>query len=166
MGRDRTLAPSIGEVDAETGIPRRSVFMVSGIVVVILVLVPDVATAGAASSLIFLVTFALARCINILVHRRMDPSAMPFRMPGFPLVPIAGGMSCMGLAFFQGVSVPVAVVITVMWLTTGVGLYAFRFAGRGPGPLVFRGETPGRLEAETTSRPPRRDERSFAGGGQ
>jgi basic amino acid/polyamine antiporter, APA family len=130
MGRDRTLPPSFGRVDAETGIPRRAVWVVAVIVIVVAMLVPDVATAGAASSLIFLVTFALAHYINILVRRRMDASAMPFRVPGFPLVPIVGGMACMGLAFFQGVSVPVAGVITVMWLTAGVGLYAFRFGGR------------------------------------
>lgn len=130
MGRDRTLGPTMGHSDPKTGIPSYSVGVTGAIVVAILVFVPDVATAGAASSLIFLVTFALAHYINILMHQRLEPSSLPFVVRGFPFVPIAGGMACMGLAFFQGVSVPVAGVVTVMWLTAGVGLFTLRFAGR------------------------------------
>ncbi len=153
MGRDRTLAPSMGEVDAATGRPRRSVLVVAGIVIVTLVLVPDVATAGAAASLVFLITFALAHYISILIRNRLDASALPFRVPFYPLVPIAGGTACMGLAFFQGASVPLAGAVAVMWLTAGAGLYAFRFAGRaqsldafaeGADPLLmkYRGRSP------------------------
>jgi hypothetical protein len=130
MGRDRTLAPAMGRIDPRTETPRRSVWVVAGIVALVILLLPDVATAGAASSLIFLITFAIAHLISILVRKRISPTAMPFRVPGFPLVPMAGGVACIGLAFFQGVSVPLAGVITVMWLFAGAGLYASRFAGR------------------------------------
>jgi len=130
MGRDRTLAPAMGQVDPHSETPRRSVWATSGIVVLIVLVVPDVATAGAASSLIFLVTFAIAHLISILVRKRISPAALPFRVPAFPFVPMVGGIACVGLAFFQGVSVPLAGVITVMWLFAGAGLYAFRFAGR------------------------------------
>lgn len=130
MGRDRTLAPAMGSLDPKSGIPRRSVAVVAALAVLIIAVLPDVATAGAASSLIFLLTFALAHFIGILVRKRLSAKAMPFRVPGFPIVPMVGGVACMGLAFFQGVSVPLAGVITVMWLTAGAGLYALRFAGR------------------------------------
>ena len=42
---------------AATGVPRLSVLVVSSIVILTLVFVPDVATAGAAASLIFLIYF-------------------------------------------------------------------------------------------------------------
>ncbi len=130
MARDRTITPRLGHLDPGSGIPPRAVLAVGGIVSLILLVVPDVATAGAASSLIFLVSFALAHYLNILLRRRLAPSSLPFRVPGFPLVPLIGGTACMGLAFYQSVSVPAAGVITVMWLTLGAGLYAFRYAGR------------------------------------
>ncbi|MGI8432513.1 MAG: APC family permease [Chthoniobacterales bacterium] len=130
MARDRTLSPRLGRLDPQRRLPRIAVLAVALIVVSILLLVPDVATAGAASSLIFLVTFSFAHYINIVMRRRMDPAQMPFRVALFPLVPLLGGASCLGLAFFQSVSVPAAGVITVIWLSLGAGLYAFRFAGR------------------------------------
>ncbi len=152
MAKDRTLSPRLRRLDAQR-LPRVAVLSVAGLVILILLLVPDVATAGAASSLIFLVTFAFAHYISILLRRRMEPERMPFRIWFFPLVPLLGGASCLGLAFFQGVSVPAAGVITVMWLAVGAGLYAFRFAGRaqifdasaeGIDPLLikYRGRNP------------------------
>jgi len=153
MGRDRTLDPGIGHVDPLTGTPRRAVWAVSGIVVLIVVVLPDVATAGAAASLIFLLTFALANFINILVRTRVDPEEMPFRVPGFPAVPIVGGTACVGLAFFQSVSVPLAGAVAVMWLGIGCGLYVLRFSGRArtfdasaeafePALVRYRGRSP------------------------
>jgi hypothetical protein len=153
MGRDRTLDPAMGRVDPRSETPRRSIWVTSGIVATIVLLVPDVPTAGAASSLIFLVTFAIAHLISILLRSRVGPAVLPFRVPAFPLVPMAGGIACVGLAFFQGVSVPLAGVITVMWLFAGAGLYAFRFAGRArtfdasseavdPRLVKYRGRSP------------------------
>jgi basic amino acid/polyamine antiporter, APA family len=153
MARDRTLSPMLGRLDPQRRLPTVAVLAVAAIVILILILVPDVATAGAASSLIFLITFSFAHYINIVLRRRMDPAHMPFRVGFFPLVPIVGGASCLGLAFFQGVSVPAAGVITVIWLSLGAGLYAFRFAGRaqifdasaeGVDPLLikYRGRNP------------------------
>jgi basic amino acid/polyamine antiporter, APA family len=153
MAHDRTLSPMLGRLDPQRSLPKVAVLAVAAIVILILILVPDVATAGAASSLIFLVTFSFAHYINIVLRRRMDPAQMPFRVGLFPLVPLLGGASCLGLAFFQGVSVPAAGVITVIWLSLGAGLYAFRFAGRaqifdasaeGIDPLLikYRGRNP------------------------
>lgn len=153
MARDRTLSPRLARLDPRRRLPRVAVLVVAAIVILILILVPDVATAGAASSLIFLVTFSFAHYINIVLRRRMDPAQMPFRVAFFPWVPLLGGAACLGLAFFQSVSVPAAGVITVIWLSLGGGLYAFRFAGRaqifdasaeGIDPLLikYRGRNP------------------------
>ena len=130
MARDRTLSPVLGNLDAQHGIPRLAVLAVTGLVVGILVLVPDVATAGAAASLIFLVTFFVAHGINLLFHRRISVDRMPFRVRFFPLVPILGGLACLALAVYQGVSVPVAGLIALTWLLLGGVLYVVRFAGR------------------------------------
>jgi len=130
MGRDRTLAPVLRQLDPHDGIPRLAVAVVTGIVLLILLLVPDVATAGAASSLIFLITFFLAHVINLLLHRRADNSTLPFRAPLYPLVPVLGGLSCLALAVYQGLAVPTAGLIALGWLALGGGLYSVRFSRR------------------------------------
>jgi APA family basic amino acid/polyamine antiporter len=99
-------------------------------VLAVLFVMPDVATAGAAASLIFLVSFFLAHGIDMLLRRRLGPAQLPFRTPGFPAVPAAGGLACLSLAVFQGVSVPLAGLVALAWLALGAGLYAWRFSFR------------------------------------
>ena len=96
MARDRTLSVMLGDLDPQRKIPRLAVVTVSSVVLFVLLLVPDVATAGAASSLIFLITFALAHSINVLFRQRIRPDRLPFRVPLFPLVPIIGGTAMRG----------------------------------------------------------------------
>ena len=96
----------------------------------ILLVLPDVGAAGAASSLIFLITFALAHGVAILVRQRSVHRPPPFRVPFFPLVPVVGGLACIGLAVFQGISVPSAGSITVIWLCLGGLLFLSLFARR------------------------------------
>ena len=75
MARDRTLSPRLGRLDPKRRLPRTAVLAVAAIVVLILMLVPDVATAGAASSLIFLITFpslitSISSCADAWIRRK------------------------------------------------------------------------------------------------
>ena len=114
---------------------------------------PDVAAAGAAASLIFLVTFALAHWVAILVRQRSTRRPPPFRAPWFPAIPILGGVACLGLAVFQGIAVPAAGTIAVIWIAIGAILFLGLFAGRArirdissaarnPELITLRGRTP------------------------
>ena len=78
------------------------------LVVLILLVLPDVSAAGAAASLIFLITFALVHGVAILVGIRSVRRPPPFRIPLFPVVPVIGGLACVALAVFQGIAVPLA----------------------------------------------------------
>jgi nucleotide-binding universal stress UspA family protein len=102
----------------------------AAVVVVVLLLLPDVAAAGAASSLIFLVTFALAHWIAVLVRQRSVTQPPPFCTPLFPAVPVVGGIACLALAVYQGVAVPSAGRIAMIWLLAGGLLFLFSFARR------------------------------------
>ncbi len=93
-------------------------------------MIPDVAAAGAASSLIFLVTFAIAHWLAILLRQRSVLRPPPFRVPLFPAVPVIGGLSCLGLAIFQAIAVPTAGLISLVWLATGGILFLSLFAKR------------------------------------
>ncbi|MEM9364945.1 MAG: amino acid permease [Planctomycetota bacterium] len=128
MAKDRTLPPSLSRIHARRGTPWMAVGATTLLIAVLVVIVPDVSAAGAASSLIFLITFAIAHWLAILVRNRSKESPPPFRGPAFPLIPIVGGLACLALAIFQGIAVPAAGLIAVTWLSIGGALFLLFFA--------------------------------------
>jgi len=138
MGTDRTLPWVFTMTHAERGTPMMALYL-SGLAMATLVfLVPDLATAGAAASLIFLMSFSLAHATAFLARRRQEAmrhsevgdEPTTYRTPYFPLVPVVGGVSCMGLVIFQIIFEPHAAVIALIWLGLGVVLYLSIFAER------------------------------------
>ena len=128
MARDRVLPKVLGNIHPFRGTPITAILISSGMVCIILLVIPDVATAGAISSLIFLISFALAHLTCLLARYRVGPDYTSFKVPFFPFVPVAGGLACMGLAIFQGIAVPTAGLIICAWLFLGGLLYLFWFA--------------------------------------
>ncbi|MFC1597220.1 amino acid permease [Planctomycetota bacterium] len=128
MARDRTMPHRLSLVHPRRNTPVAAVLVTSGIVTAMVVAVPNVAAAGAAASLIFLVTFALAHWIAILARRRSPGRPPPFRTPWFPLVPVLGTVACFGLAAYQGAAVPAAGFIASVWLSLGGVLFLGLFA--------------------------------------
>jgi basic amino acid/polyamine antiporter, APA family len=130
MSRDRTLPTFLSQMSARRKTPAAAVLVTALLVAIIVLALPDVAAAGAASSLIFLITFALAHWIAILVRQRSTHNPPPFRTPFYPLVPVFGGLSCAALAVYQGIAVPSAGLIAALWLTAGGLLFLGVFAHR------------------------------------
>ena len=130
MARDRNLPGRLRQLHADRGTPHVAVLATAGMVAAIVAVIPDVAAAGAMSSLIFLLSFTLAHLMSYLARRRGGANDGAFRAPFFPLVPALGGTACFGLAVFQGVSVPSAGVIGALWLTAGGVLYVLVFSRR------------------------------------
>ena len=153
MARDRTLPTVLTRTYAKRGTPIMAIYATALALVVTLVMVPNVAAAGAAASLIFLISFAIAHVTSLLARRRAGTSAGTFRTPFFPAVPVVGGLACAGLAVFQAFAVPSAGGIVAVWLGLGVILYLALFA-RGakivdayaeaadPDLIKYRGRTP------------------------
>ncbi|KAA1261035.1 Serine/threonine exchanger SteT [Rubripirellula obstinata] len=128
MARDRTLPTAMSRVNPKRGTPGVSVMITAILASVLMVALPDVAAAGAASSLIFLITFATAHWLSILVRQRSEDDPPPFKSPLFPAVPVIGGVACLGLAIFQGIAVPTAGLIATAWLGIGGLLFLTLFA--------------------------------------
>ncbi len=153
MAVDRTLPRLLAEEHRVHGTPVMALYATMLAVVSILFMVPDLASAGAAAGLIFLVSFALAHWTAYLSRRRGGASPDAFRAPFFPAVPIVGGVCCVSLALFQAVTVPAAGGISAVWLGLGVLLYVAAFASkaeivdaraeaRDPALLRLRGRSP------------------------
>ena len=126
MARDRTLPRQVGQMRGRTGTPAVAVVTTGAMMVVIAFAVGNVAAAGAASSLIFLVSFAMVHGMAILALRRSGNVH-------FPLLPVLGVIFCLGLAIFQAVAVPEAGRVAVLWFGVGVVLYLLAVA---PGARV------------------------------
>ena len=121
MARDRTLPRRVAEVHASTGTPAIAIGLTAVMVAGIAVAVADVAAAGAASSLIFLLAFAIVHWAAILANQRSrepDPIALP----------MLGAALCIGLAGFQAIAVPEAGGVIGWWLLIGGILYLTIFA--------------------------------------
>ena len=121
MARDRTLPRRLGQVAGRTGTPAVAVLATAAMVAIIVLAIGDVAAAGAASSLIFLVSFAIVHWTAILARRRSGES-------GLPILPLAGVVLCLGLATFQAMAVQEAGVVVMLWLVLGAALYFTLFA--------------------------------------
>ncbi len=130
MAVDRNLPAWLGDLHSQRGTPVAAIGLTSAVTILLLLVTPDVAAAGAASSLIFLVTFALAHWVSILVRQRSMDRPPPFRTPFFPIVPVLGGLACLALALFQGIAVPAAGLIATAWLAIGSFLFLTLFARR------------------------------------
>ncbi len=153
MALDRTLPDAIASVRGKARLPVVAIAITAAIAATVLLIVPDLSAAGAASSLIFLITFALVHGISILVRRRSKRLPPPFRTPLFPAVPLIGGTACLALAIYQGLAVPAAGAIAAVWLGAGgllfLGWFArgarladVSFAARNPELMRLRGLSP------------------------
>ncbi len=129
MAADRTLPSRFGADVRAGGRPTAAIRLTAGTVVLLLVAIPDVAAAGAVSSLIFLVSFTVMHAIGYLARRRAG-APTGFRTPFFPAVPVAGGAACMALGLYQALAVPSAGVLAALWLSLGAVLYALWLSPR------------------------------------
>ncbi len=129
MATDRTLPQRYARLTSATGTPTAAVRLTAVVAAFLLVAVPNVAAAGAASSLVFLGSFALTHTIAYLARRRAG-RPLSFHTPWFPAIPIAGGSACMLIGLYQAVAVPSAGVLAALWLSAGAILYALYLGPR------------------------------------
>ena len=129
MAGDRTLPIRIEGLSPGGRTPAVAIKLTAGTIAFVLIAMPDVAAAGAASSLISLGIFALVHGVAYLVRKRaFQPS--PFQSPFFPAVPVVGGGLCLALALYQAAAVPSAGVLAALWLAAGAVLFMTHLAPR------------------------------------
>ena len=152
MAQDRTLPHLLVQRHPRFATPHLALWCTGGLTCVVILLVGDIGPAGATASLIFLVTFALANLLCIMVRVR-KPDHTGVRTPGWPVVPGVGLVACVGLAIFQGAAVPAAGVIAGAWLVMGFFCFLWLFGPRArvydagreaadPDLLELRGRSP------------------------
>jgi basic amino acid/polyamine antiporter, APA family len=127
MANDRLLPSAFASVHAARRTPVISIAATGLAIVSVLFMVSDLAAAGAAAGLIFLITYLVTHYMAYLLRRRERDTPGTFRAPLFPLIPFAGMASAAAIAVFQAVNVPDAGGLMVLWLGLGVLLYVVLF---------------------------------------
>jgi amino acid transporter len=133
MAHDHTLPAVMERSHPTRGTPVMAIYATALATAAITFMISDLAAAGAASGLIFLLAFALMHLTAYLARKRTGPRSLgeaTYRTPMFPLVPVIGGLACAGLAVFQAIAAPDAGRVLVIWLGLGVMLYVALFKGR------------------------------------
>jgi len=124
MARDRALPRRLGRLGGPAGAPVVAIVVSGGLVGTLVVATGGVAVAGAAASLIFLLSFALVNAAGLLVRVR-GGAAGGFQAPLYPFLPIGGVAACLALAGFQAAQVPAAAGVVGAWILLGVGVWRF-----------------------------------------
>jgi nucleotide-binding universal stress UspA family protein len=129
MARDRALPRVLSALGGRTHTPVTALVASGALVLVVIGVTGNVEVAGAAASLIFLLSFALTNAAGLLVRFRGGATAA-YRAPFYPALPILGMTACLGLAVFQAAIVPLAAVVALVWLLIGGALYRSIFGAR------------------------------------
>jgi basic amino acid/polyamine antiporter, APA family len=125
MARHRTLPRALERLHTRTGAPVAAIGFSCASMAILILAVPNLAAAGAAAGLVFLLTYALTHVSAWQVRRRAGGRIKgAYAAPLFPAVPILGIGSCLGLAAFQLVTVPSAAFFLLVWLGFGAFVYA------------------------------------------
>jgi len=155
MARHRTLPRALERVHERTRAPATAIGFVCASSGALVLVVPDLAAAGAAASLIFLLTFAITHFAAWQVRSRAGGRIDgAFAAPLFPLVPLVGVVACGLLILFQLFTVPVAGLLLLVWLGFGASVYAGFLSNRAEAlDAAVSGADPlfGRLRGRHTS---------------
>jgi len=122
MGRERMLPPALGIIHPQRRTPHVAVLATGLIAVAIAVGLP-LEVVGSGASLMFLLSFVLTNAAMILIRVREPDLPRGYRAPLFPLLPILGIVSNLGLAIYQFAFQPTAWYVGLAWVALGTIVY-------------------------------------------
>jgi len=126
MGRDWMLPNTLSRIHSIRKTPVMAI-TVSGLLFMGIAIFVPIETVGTASSLLFLLSFTLVN-ISLLVYRKRKKKEIKhFKVPFFPVTPILGIITSLGLAAYQIFNEPLAWIIAIFWLLTGLFVYIKKF---------------------------------------
>lgn len=130
MGRDKNLPDLFAAIHSDRHTPHYALFFTALIILFMVAFVP-ITTVAAAADIMFLLLFLQVNIAVITIRKKYgDKLAYGYLMPFYPVVPIIGIVTKLGLALFMFDHYPVAWVYVVAWLIIGFGIYRFYAAGR------------------------------------
>jgi len=122
MGRDRMLPPIFSTIHPVHRTPHVAV-LVTGAILLLLATTVPIVVVGSAASLLFLLSFALVNAATLILRHREPEIKRGYKIPLYPLPPILGIISCLGLGLYQFTFQPLAWGISLAWIGLGLVVY-------------------------------------------
>jgi len=129
MGRDWMLPNKLSRIHTIKKTPVMSI-VVSGVIFIAAAVFLPLETIGVASSLLFLITFSLVNIALIIYRKRSPANPALFRVPFFPLTPLLGIITSVGIAVYQVFTQTLAFGLALAWIAAGLLIYAVLFSKR------------------------------------
>lgn len=127
MGRDRNLPSIFGRIDPRRHTPMWAV-IVSGILIATMAWSLPIEAVAAAADIMFLLLFFQVNISTMVLRHKMPDLDRGFHIPFFPVMPIIGLFTQVGLIVFLFIYEPTALFTAVGWIGGGVVLYLAFFA--------------------------------------
>jgi len=124
MGRDGSLPKMFGSIHSTRRVPHKAITITGGIMLVMALFFPLTLIVGA-TSIMFLLLFALANLASLRLRSRLTEIDLAFKTPLFPLFPAVGLVSTLGMAAYMWWFMPEAWYIAAVWIAVGLALSAF-----------------------------------------
>ena len=124
MGRDRSLPKLFGHVHTTRRIPHNAI-LITGLIMLFMAVFFDLEVVVGATSIMFLLLFAMANIASIRLRSRLTEIDIGFKTPLFPLFPVAGLLSMSGMAIYLWFFMPSAWYIAAVWLAIGLASSSF-----------------------------------------
>jgi len=124
MGRDRTLPRIFGSIHKTRKIPHYAILITASIMLFMALFFP-LSTVVASTSIMFLLLFSVANVASIRLRSRLTQIDIGFKTPFFPLFPVVGIISTIGIAVYLFWFIPEAWYIALVWIGAGLAVSAF-----------------------------------------
>ncbi len=122
MGRDKMLPERMCRIHPQHRTPHIAV-AVTGVMILVLAVLFPIQVIGSAASVMFLLTFTLVNLSLIALRRKFPELKGGFRVPLYPVTPIAAIGLNLFLAVYQYNFDPRAWYITGVWIVLGLFIY-------------------------------------------
>ncbi len=126
MSRDKMLPLSLCRIHPDYRTPHLAI-AVTGVIVLAIALLFPIHVIGSAASVMFLLTFALVNLSLIALRRKFPELKGGFRVPLYPVTPIAAIVLNLVLAIYQFNFDARAWYITIVWVIVGLFIYFMHF---------------------------------------
>jgi amino acid transporter/nucleotide-binding universal stress UspA family protein len=121
MGRDRSLPRLFGLIHKKRKIPHYAILITASVMLFMALFFP-LEVVVAATSIMFLLLFSVANVASIKLRRRLTQIDIGFKTPLFPLFPVVGIVSTIGIAAYLWWFIPEAWYIASVWIAIGLAL--------------------------------------------
>ena len=126
MSRDKMLPLSLSTIHPARRTPHIAI-AVTGFIFIVMALLFPIQVIGSAASVMFLLTFSLVNLSLVALRRKFPELRGGFRVPLYPVTPIAAIVLNLFLAVYQFNFDPRAWYIALAWIMAGLLIYFMHF---------------------------------------